>query len=361
MFSWMRQKFGPLLVGTVIGLIAFVFIFSGLFGPKATRGLHEGSVAGLVNGESISLAEFNRAYNERLEMFKGMAGGKINEKQLKMFRIKESVFQELVNRELLTQAADQLGIRASDEEVRDRIREFPAFQKNGKFDPMVYRQVLEANRYQPGQFERMIRDDATRALWASYFKDRSRVSEAELKQEFEIQNSKREVKYLLLSLEDGKKLSPEKPEEARAKIVAFVEEWATRWDGSARMEQELNAALKKQGLSVQVQKTGSVSRSGLELPGMGANSDLVSQVFAVDSPNGSAIKLTGATWAFLGAVTQVQQAKTEELPQARATLMKQLVFKKERELYDRWIKMLSDSAKIEPNSSVVSSDADAES
>jgi len=359
MFSWMREKFGPILVGTVIGLIAFVFIFSGIFSPKATKGLHEGSVAGLVNGEAISLSEFNRAYNERIEMFKGMAGGKFNDKQLKMFRIKESVFQELVNRKLLSQAADQLGLRASDEEVKDRIREFPAFQKNGKFDPMVYRQVLEANRYQPGNFEKLIRDDATRALWGNYFRDRVRVSETELKDEFVLQNTQREVKYVLLTLEDGKKLSPDKPEEARAKIVDWVKQWAPRSSGSAASEVELTAALKKAGLSAQVQKTGLVNRSGLQIPGMGPNSELVSKVFASDA-GAAAIELTGATWAFLGFVVQSKDADLQELSKTRSSLMKQMVFRKERELYDRWIKMLSDQGKIESNASVVSSDAESE-
>ena len=81
------------------------FIFYGVFSPKSTRGLHEGAVAGTVNGEPISIAEFNRELNRRMEFFKNLAGGQFSEEQLKAFRVREGVFQELVNRRLLVQEA----------------------------------------------------------------------------------------------------------------------------------------------------------------------------------------------------------------------------------------------------------------
>src|SRR3982751_2131010 len=105
MLSWIRGKFGPFLAGGIIAFIAFVFIVSGVFSPKSTRGLHEGSVAGTVNGDPISLADFNRSLNQRIEFFKNMGGTKITEEQLKGFQIRQSVFQDLVIRKLMIQEA----------------------------------------------------------------------------------------------------------------------------------------------------------------------------------------------------------------------------------------------------------------
>ena len=51
MLTWIREKFGTVVISCIIGLIGFVFVFLGVFSPKATRGLHEGAVAGTVNGE----------------------------------------------------------------------------------------------------------------------------------------------------------------------------------------------------------------------------------------------------------------------------------------------------------------------
>ena len=59
MLSWIREKFGTVVIGGIITFIAFVFVFYGVFSPKSTRGLHEGAVAGTVNGDSISIADFN--------------------------------------------------------------------------------------------------------------------------------------------------------------------------------------------------------------------------------------------------------------------------------------------------------------
>src|SRR3954470_19314942 len=118
MLSWIREKFGTLLVGAIIGLIAFVFVFLGVFSPKSTRGLHEGAVAGTVNGDAISIPEFNREFNRRMEFFKNMGGGKLTDEQLKSFRIREGVFHELANRKLLIQEAQHQGLIAADEEVR---------------------------------------------------------------------------------------------------------------------------------------------------------------------------------------------------------------------------------------------------
>src|SRR4051794_15984750 len=121
MLSWIREKFGTVVIGGIIALIAFVFVFYGVFSPKSTRGLHEGAVAGTVNGDAISIADFNRELNRRMEFFKNFGGGKLTDEQLKSFRIREGVFHEIANRKLMVQEAWRQGLVASDEEVREKI------------------------------------------------------------------------------------------------------------------------------------------------------------------------------------------------------------------------------------------------
>src|SRR3954454_9073989 len=113
MLSWIREKFGTVVIGGIISFIGFVFAFYGVFSPKATRGLHEGAVAGTVNGDPISIAEFNRELNRRMEFFKNLGGGKISDEQLKSFRIKEGVFHELANRKLMIQESQHQGLLAA--------------------------------------------------------------------------------------------------------------------------------------------------------------------------------------------------------------------------------------------------------
>ena len=112
--QWTRGKLGNWIGGVIIGFIALVFVISGVFSPKATRGLHDGAVAGTVNGEPISLQEFNRALNQQVEMFKNMMGGKLTDEQLSQFHIRERVFQDLVRQKAMTQEALRQGAIASD-------------------------------------------------------------------------------------------------------------------------------------------------------------------------------------------------------------------------------------------------------
>ena len=53
MFQWMREKFGKIAIGLIMGMIIFIFIFEGFMNPKGMRGIHEGTIAGQVNGEAI--------------------------------------------------------------------------------------------------------------------------------------------------------------------------------------------------------------------------------------------------------------------------------------------------------------------
>jgi parvulin-like peptidyl-prolyl isomerase len=408
--QWARGKYSTLISGGIIGFIGFVFVVSGIFNPKATRGLHEGAVAGKVNGDSISLTEFNRALNQRMEFFKNMGGGKISDEQLKQFRVKEGVFQELVRRKLMVQEADRQGLQASDEEVRDRIREIPSFQKDGHFDLVSYKQVLEANNYNPGTFEKMVREDISMQGWQSYFQARVKVADAEIKNQFLVSEDKRDVKYVLLTTEAGRQgvniapadiekfladagklnmakgqfetqkdttykgktfdmvkndiargiLASDKIDEIKQINTKVGDEVAAAMTAEKKSDAAVNAILKK--YNVQVKQTGLISRANSYLPGIGEAPELLKDVFAAKSPinpadGGKAKKFVSANWVLVAVVTDVKKPDLSKLDSQRGELLKQIASRKQRELYDAWLKKLTDKASIDPNPSVLGDEA----
>src|SRR4051812_27762953 len=148
MLTWIREKFGTVIIGGIIGLLALVFTFYGVVTPKATRGMHEGSVAGKGNGEPIQIAEFERSLKQRLEFMKSMFPGNANTDQMMNDpRIKQAVFGDLVRKKVMVQEADRQGMTPSDEEIREKIRTMPYFQDNGAFSVVKYKEVLSANGY----------------------------------------------------------------------------------------------------------------------------------------------------------------------------------------------------------------------
>ncbi len=409
MLAWIREKFGKGLIGGIISFIAFVFVFYGVFSPKATRGLHEGAVAGTVNGDSISIAEFNREFNRRVEFYKNLAGGKLSDDQVKAFKLREGVFRELSNQKLLLQEAKHLGLAAAEEQIKEKIMELPTFQKNGKFDLLSYKEILAANHYTPAGFERMVGEDLAVQKWSAFFKRRVRVSEQELKQEFESRQDQRNIKYVLLDQETGKKgvqveesevakfnadptrvniakskfeqgqgtiykgqkfesvqdgivreiLLGEKLVEIQKNNENLADSIVKKMTAQASSDAELNQLLKP--VSAQVKTTGLISHQSDFLPGVGPATELLADAFKAQSPidpstGGTAKKYTLAGRILIALVTESKKAKWDEFESQRATLMDELVNRKSGLVFGEWMKHLTDQAKIESNPAVVGAD-----
>ncbi|MCM2278229.1 MAG: SurA N-terminal domain-containing protein [Oligoflexia bacterium] len=409
MFSFIREKFGTVVIGGIIGFIAFVFVFSGVFSPKATRGLHEGAVAGKVNGDSITLGEFNRALNQRIEYFKNMTGGKLTDDQIRAFRLRDMVFQDLVRRKLLVQEAGAQGMSASDEQVRESIREIPAFQKEGKFDLATYKRVLQQNQYTPGGFERMVREDMSAQQWESYFGRRVFVSDEEARTEFSLSQDKRKLKYVLLSTEAAKKAVPvaaadvqkflsdaaklglaksqyearkgttykdksfdqvketiarellggEKLEEARKLSDKTAEQLKTVLAAGAASDAKVAAILKAAGYhDVSVKTTEWITRESGFIPGLGESASLMRDAFAPKSPidagqGGKAGKYELGVGIVVALVTETQKPDLSKFGAERDQVVRRIASRKQRDLYQGWMDTLMKKAKIDPNPSVV--------
>ena len=325
---------------------------------------------------------------------------------MKAFQVKEGVFSELVNRRLMAQAAEEQGMTGSDEEVRDRIKDIPAFQKDGRFDSMTYKQVLAANNYTPSAFEKMIRDEISLQAWSRYFKERIHVSDAEVKDEYVQANDKRTLKYVLLTQDAIGKGIDVKPEEiqkfladpnkisiakgqfdtrkerefkgksfdqvkdiiAREAIVGgkleevrkLGEKLAKQAEGALTAEKssdaKVNAMLKPYG--VEVKTSAPLTRASQFIPGVGEAPDLLKDVFAAKSPinpadGGKAKAYNSAAWWVVAIVSDSQKPDLSKLDQSRDQLLEQIASRKERALYDAWMQGLVKHAKIEKNAQVV--------
>ena len=57
----------------------------------------------------------------------------MSEQLLKQLGVEQQILQQMVDERAALAEAERLGIRSSDEEVRQRILAIPAFQENGAF------------------------------------------------------------------------------------------------------------------------------------------------------------------------------------------------------------------------------------
>jgi peptidyl-prolyl cis-trans isomerase D len=150
----------------LFGAIILVFVFWGM-NPR-DQGVDTGGAAAVVNNASISLAQFSEAVerlrrNPRFEQFQAM-GGDAGRQMLN-----QQALNELVDLELINQAASQQHILASDAEIRDFLVEIPEFQEDGHFRSERYRRYVEQIRKTPAQFEADIRrEQAMRRMFRMF-------------------------------------------------------------------------------------------------------------------------------------------------------------------------------------------------
>ncbi len=204
MISVMRTKFGPKVIGAIIAVIAGVFIFSGVFLPGS--GSQAPSIAGEVNGETVTYTEYSRALNQRIEFFKGMMGGKITDEQLAQFKIREAVFQDLAQKKVMSQVAKKEGFYPSLDQIREQILKMDAFKKDGRFDKLLYKNVLTQNQYTPTRFEELIGSDLMEQNFRSFIGSLAYVSAIEVENSFAESKNKRKIKYLYVDNEAVRKL-----------------------------------------------------------------------------------------------------------------------------------------------------------
>ncbi len=353
----MRGKVGGWIITGIIGFIALVFAFEGVFGPKATRGLHEGAVAGTVNGEPISISEYNKALERKIETLKGMMGGKISEEQLKMFGIRDGVFKELAQQKLMAQAALSSGREPSDEAVRQEITGMSYFQKDGKFDPAQYRATLQANNYSTASFEKMIREQLAVDDWMKSYANQIRVSDGEVKDEYLHAKNTRSFKLVSIpasapAAKDGKdaKAPSMTPKLAAERVASMLK-------ADKKSDDAVNAFLKPFGVTVR--DNPDVPETSGFIPGATDHPELTKDLFGESSGENGLTVGKAKVYESPSRITVVLLTGSKKPDLAKFDAEKketqlEIKSRKERDLMNEVVKKLSEKAKIDTNPAVVS-------
>ncbi len=170
----MREGASGIFAKVVLGLVILSFAFAGV-GSYINAG---GDVAAVVvNGEEIPESAVERAYqNERSrmeaqlgEMFSQLAS---NPEYMSNFR--KQITERLVSEKLLDQLVADVGLRVSDNELKQAIFDTPAFQLGGQFDNERFLLMIRQSGLQVHDFRNLMRGDLTRR----------QISEAVLTSEF---------------------------------------------------------------------------------------------------------------------------------------------------------------------------------
>ena len=199
MLEKIRENSQGLTAKIILGLVILTFALAGI--GSYTNSV-DTSVAE-VNGEKISQADFEKAYqNQRSRMAQqfGDMFETLSSDANYMANFRKSVVDSLINQTLVDQASAEMSIRVSDERIKKTIREMPEFQVEGVFDNNRYLALInQAGFYQSSDFRDYLRVEMTRrqltqALVASEFG--LPYQEAQLTA---LQSQKRDIRFANIS------------------------------------------------------------------------------------------------------------------------------------------------------------------
>lgn len=139
----------------VVGLLGF-----------GTGGLN-GNIrnVGTVGEKPISVNQYQRAVNERIQTFSAQFGTPIGFQQAQQMGLDQAALAQIVTMRAMENEAAELGISVGDDRVRTEVLRIPSFRGiDGQFDREAYRFALQQSGLTETTFEAGIRDEISRTL-----------------------------------------------------------------------------------------------------------------------------------------------------------------------------------------------------
>ncbi len=198
MLEIMRKNAGSWIIKILLAAIAVAFALS--FGVYSYYGSPQ-EVALKINGEPITSSQVRDEMARMTEEARAQMGEQFD-KLAPLLNIRQRAMDRLVDRALLFQAAQRMGIVVTEEEIRRRISSMQVFQRNGQFDLTTYQRILSRNRLALEDFEASQRDSFIMEKLSVLVAGAAQITPLEVN--FELEQRLTEVKgvYKLFSPDD---------------------------------------------------------------------------------------------------------------------------------------------------------------
>jgi peptidyl-prolyl cis-trans isomerase D len=218
MLKVMRDSFKHLkwiLVFVVFLFVFLVFVDWGA-GRAAGRGVSPTAVAARVNDQSVTIGDFERSLYFMQRNYEQLYGQTLTPQMVEALNLPQQVLNSLVDRQLLLQEAERLGLTATPEEVRKKILEIPTLSPEGRFvGQELYERYVTANLgyTSAAAFEDEIAQEITLEKLESALANSLIISPATVEAEFRARSENARIQYVFYSAERaGAALAPTEAE-----------------------------------------------------------------------------------------------------------------------------------------------------
>ena len=229
------------------GVLAFA-ILGILIVPFALVGVNEyftsssGNIVARVNETEISTNDFNQSFSNYRRRMQSILGAAYDPVQFDQLIVRREHLDDLINQELITQAAQSMGLDVDDATLAEEIRQIPAFQVDGEFNADVYQSRLLSQGMTPQQFQAEMRSQFVITELPKNIAESSIATSSELKEFVGLLDQQRSFNAVQVPA-----ASPEPaPEFSNAEIAAWHESHSADYQSAEQVVieyVELDAAL----------------------------------------------------------------------------------------------------------------------
>jgi peptidyl-prolyl cis-trans isomerase D len=149
-----RERLTGILAFAILGILIVPFALVGVNEYFTASG---GNNVARVNDTEITFNDFNQSYSNYRRRMQSIMGAAYDPVQFDQLVMRREHLESLIDQELITQAAQSMGLDVDDDTLAEEIRNIPAFQVDGQFNADVYQSRLLAQGLTPKQFQNEMR------------------------------------------------------------------------------------------------------------------------------------------------------------------------------------------------------------
>lgn len=180
-------------------IIAIIIIPFAFFGIESLVGGGGGPAsAAEVNGEKLTEIEIRRGMNLQRQQLLTSMGEAFDPSLIDEARLRASVIESLINKELLIQKADKAGVGISEVVIDQQILAMPQFQQDGRFQAALYENLLRSNGFTPQTFKESMAEDSVINQLNQGLSSSDFVTDTELASIVAIVKEKRSFRFMTL-------------------------------------------------------------------------------------------------------------------------------------------------------------------
>jgi peptidyl-prolyl cis-trans isomerase D len=195
-------KYLSWILWLVVGLfIAYIFTdFGGGLGQRG-GGATGDNVAANVGGQKVTIDEFERHYKRLESLYRQIYGEQFTSEAARQMGLPLQALNQAVSQKILLEEARRMGLAATDEEVRERVLQEPAFKDaQGRFvGEDQYAEILRGARYpSAAAFEAELRDEILVKKLMDILEANVYVSDQEVEKSYRDQVERARIRYIQL-------------------------------------------------------------------------------------------------------------------------------------------------------------------